>query len=116
MAFRLDDEAVARAEDAVHRADRLGAKRERGDGLGASDLDDLRDSGGFQGIEQGGIDRAIRTAGSGGDDFRNLGGLGEARGHQCGGNERGLAAGDIDAHAIEGREALTHRGAFRVFE
>ena len=48
LALRLDDEAVTRAENAVHRSDRAGAERHRRDGLRAADLDRLGDSGSFQ--------------------------------------------------------------------
>ena len=115
LALRLDDEAVSRAEDAVNWAYCFRPESHRRDRLRAADFHRLSDAGLFQRVEKSRVDFSIRAAGSRRENFRDTSRLGEARRHQRGGNQRCLAAGDVNADAVEGRETLAHGRAFGVF-
>ena len=115
LAFCLDDEAVAGAEDAVHGADGFGPECECGDGLRPADFDGFGDAGGFEGVEEGGVDGAVWAAGGRGKDLGDSGGLGEAGRHECGGDERRFAAWDVNADAVKWGEALADGGTFCIF-
>ena len=63
LLLRQRDEDVARAEDLVDPADRLGAVRQGGDGLGAADSVDRVDAGHLRGGQQDRRDLAVRPGG-----------------------------------------------------
>ena len=109
-----DDVGVAGAEDFLDRADGLGSASHRGDGLRATDTIHLGGSGLAKRGEQGGIDLAVFSAGSAGDDFAATGNLGQGDGHQRGRCEGGCPAGDVHANPCERIELFTDHTALGV--
>ena len=97
-ALRARDVEVARADDLVDARTRLGAVRERADGLRAARVDDLGDAGELRRGEDLGR-RARRRE----DDARHAGDRRRDRRHEHGRRVARLAAGRVDAGARTGR-------------
>ena len=114
LAFCFGDEGIARAENLVDRRDRARAEGHRGDGLDAADRVDLADAAEVERGEDVRIDLSVRSGRRAGAEFRDAGDLGGERGHQHRGDERDLAAGNVQAAALDGVVAFADRGAVRV--
>ena len=83
--------------------------------LSAAHTVDLSGAAKTEGCEKGGVDFAVRTGWSRGDDLVYASGGGQRARHDRGRNERGCAAGNVNANAAEGFMTLTDDGTLPVF-
>lgn len=95
--FGGDYVGVARSEDFADRANGRCPASHGCNGLGAANSVNFRGAGKIKRIEEGRMDCAIRAARCAGDDFRAAGNLRQCDGHQSCRNERGAAAGNVEA-------------------
>ena len=114
LALGLGDVAVAGTEDLVDRGDARGADREGGDRLDAADRVDLAHAAEVQGGEQLGVDLALGVGRRAGDELGHARDLRGDGGHEHGGDQRDLPAGDVEAAAADGKVALADLGPVRV--
>ena len=104
---------VTGADNLVHRPDGFGAVGQRGDGLRTADAVELVHASQVgRGLHDGAEHAIGRRCHH--DDFSDTGHLGRNRIHQYGRGIGGLAAGDIDAHAVQRRDPLTQHVAVLV--
>ena len=100
LALGLGDEGVARADQHVHRLDRLGAERHRADRLDAAEAVDLVGATEVHGSDDRRVRRTVLRR-SGGDDARNAGDGGRQHRHVRRGDHRELAARHVAADGLD---------------
>ena len=112
--FGGDDVGIAGAEDLLHAPDRGRAVSHRRDGLGAADTIDLRRARRARRKQERRVDAAVLAAGRADDDLRAARHLGQGHRHQRGRDQRGRAAGNVDADALERIKLLPDDRAVRI--
>ena len=105
---------IAGAHDLVHLGDGLGAVGQSRHGLGAAHLEDAVHACDLGGGENDGIDLAVGAGGRGDDDLLASGDLGGDGVHEDGRGVSGGAAGDVEAHPLDGGDLLAHDHAVAV--
>ena len=114
LALGFDDVFVSRAENFLHGPDRLRPISQRADGLGSAESVNFRDTRQVQRHEHVRVDFSIGTAGGGNDDFFAARRLRQRCRHQHGTDQRGSAAGDIQADALKRAENFSHHRPLRI--
>ena len=102
----LGNVGVAGSHDLVHLGDTFGAVGQGGHRLGSAHFENVGDTGDLRRRQNGGVDFSIRAGGRDHDDLltaRDFRGDGV---HQHRGGVGGGAAGDIQAHPLDGGDAL----------
>ena len=105
---------IAGAHDLVHLWDGLGAVGQSCHGLGSAHLEDAVHTCDLGGGQDHGIDLAVSAGGRGDNDLLASGDLGGDGVHEDGGGVSGGAAGDVEAHPLNGGDLLAHDHAVAV--
>ena len=112
--FGGDDVGVAGAEDLLHALDRRGAVSHSRDGLGTADTINLRGARRSRREQYRRVDVAVFAAGGADDDLRAARHFGQSHRHQGRRDQRGRAAGNVNAHALERIKLLPDHRAMRI--
>src|SRR5581483_9652185 len=102
LPLRLGDVCVAGADDHVDRLDVVAAEHEQRERLDAADAEDVVGARGRHRVEHRRVDAAPLPGRCDRDDALDAGDLRRQHGHECGGEHRVAAAGNVRADGGDG--------------